>query len=130
MSRQLGFALVTTLAVSLLPGCAGQRRIQVQVEREGVLTLQSEFGVSDSLDAKAMWASMQGESFAAVSPIKPEPEDPEKAVLKGKLRMVILHVDKEIAAAKISELRIVRAPGDRWKLAPGEIERTSHAAGL
>ena len=45
---------------------------------------------------------MQGESFAALSPIKPEPEDPEKAVLKGKLRMVILHVDKEIAAAKIS----------------------------
>jgi hypothetical protein len=126
------FALLALLALSPFPGCSGQRYINVQIERDGVVVLQTEYGVSDSMDAAAMWNTLQGQSFAAANPIKSEPEDPKKAVLKGKLRMVILHVKTEIASAKISELRLVRDSdtADRWNLAPGEVDRTSHVAGL
>ena len=53
-------------------------------------------------------------------------------MLKAKLRMVVTHVDNELASAKIKELRLVRDSdsSDQWKLAPGEVERTSLAAGL
>jgi hypothetical protein len=132
MWRRLIFIVVALPVVSLLPGCAGQRYIEVDVERDGVPTLHTEYGVSDSLDAAAIWSTLQGQSFAAVGTVKSEPEDPEKAVIKGKIRMVIRHVKNEMATAKINELRLLRDPGssDRWKLAPGEVERTAQAAAL
>lgn len=132
MRHRLAFAVASLLAVSLLPGCSGQRLLHVEIERNGVRALETQYGVSDSLDPAAMWASLQGETFTAVAPIPSEPTDPEKASLKGKIRIVIHHVDKEIAAAKVSEVRLTRADGtnDHWKLAVGEASRTSHAAGL
>ena len=132
MRHQLAIAPLVLLTVSLLPGCAGQRDIKVDIERDGVVALHTEFGVSDSLNSSAIWNTLQGQSFTAINPIKPEPEDPLKAVLRGKLRMVITHVDNELASAKIKELRIVRDSdsSDQWKLAPGEVKRTSLAAGL
>jgi hypothetical protein len=132
MRHQLAIAPFVLLTVSLLPGCAGQRYIKVDIERDGAVALHTEYGVSDSLNSSAIWKTLQGQSFTAITPIKPEPEDPLKAVLKGKLRMVVTHVDNELASAKIKELRLVRDsdPSDQWKLAPGEVERTSLAAGL
>ena len=101
-------------------------------KRDGVPTLHTEYGVSDNLNTAAMWSTLQGESFAAVGTVKPQPEDPKKAVLKGRIRMVFRHVKNDIATAKVSELRLIRDPGssDRWKLAPGEVERTAQAAAL
>jgi hypothetical protein len=132
MRHRLGFALVILLAVSLFAGCGGQRYIHVNIERDGELILKTEYGVSDGLDAAATWTSLQGQSFETVGTIKPEADDPQKAVLKGKIRIVILHVDKEIARAKVDRLRLIRASGsgDRWKLTPGEVQRTAQAAGL
>jgi hypothetical protein len=132
MRHRLVFAPLALLAVSLFSGCSGQRLIDVHVERDGVVALQTSYGVSDGLNAAAMWQTLQAQPFEAVTPIISEAEDPKKAVLKGKLRMVILHVNNEIASAKISELRLVRDSdsSDRWKLAAGEVERTSHVAGL
>ena len=44
--------------------------------------------------------------------------------MKAKLRMVVTHVDNELASAKIKELRLVRDSdsSDQWKLAPGEVD--------
>jgi hypothetical protein len=132
MRHRQYLAPLALLTVSLFPGCSGQRLIDVQIERDGVVALQTSYGVSDSLNAAAMWNTLQSQPFEAVKPITSEAEDPKKAVLKGKLRMVIHHVNTEIASAKISELRLVRDSdsSDRWRLAAGEVERTSHAAGL
>jgi hypothetical protein len=104
----------------------------VQIERDGKVVLETGYGVSDALDAADMWQSLQGESFKSVSTVSPEADDPQQAILKGKIRIVIHHVNNEIASAKVDELRLVRAAGssDRWQLAPGEVKRTARAAGL
>ena len=132
MCHRLGLALLLSFAVPLLSGCAGQRYVDVQIERDGVPTLKAGYGVSDSLAPAAIWDTLQGQSFEAVGEIKPEPTDPQKAVLKGKIRIAILHVNNEIATAKINELRLIRdaKSADRWKLATGEVQRTAQAAGL
>jgi hypothetical protein len=128
----LGFAPAIFLAGSLLSGCGGQRFIKVRIERDGAPVLQTEYGVSDSLDPAAIWRGLQGDSFDAVGTVTPAVDDPQKAVLKGKIRIVILHVNNEIAAAKVNELRLTRASGsgNQWKLASGEVDRTAQAAGL
>jgi hypothetical protein len=53
-------------------------------------------------------------------------------VLRGKIRIVILHVNREFASAKVEELRLVRASdsSNQWQLAPDEMQRTNQAAGL
>ena len=63
MWHRLGFTLVVLLTVPLFSGCHGQRYISVDVERDGVPTLHTEYGVSDSLDTAAMWKTLQGQSF-------------------------------------------------------------------
>ncbi len=132
MWHRLSFIVLTVLGLSLSSGCSGQRYIEVNIERDAAPALHAEYGVSDSLSPAATWGTLEGQSFAAPSPISPDREDPKKAVLKGRIRMVILHVKNEIASAKISELRLVRDSGsdDHWKLAPGEVKRTAQAAGL
>jgi hypothetical protein len=47
-------------------------------------------------------------------------------------RVVILHVNREFAVAKVDELRLVRASdsSNQWQFAPGEMQRTKQAAGL
>jgi hypothetical protein len=132
MRHRLAIAPFVLLTVSLFPGCAGQRYIKVDIERDGAVALRTEYGVSDSLNSSSIWNTLQGQSFTAINPIKPDPEDPLKAVLKGRLRIVVTHVDNELASAKIKELRLVRDSdaSDQWKLSPGEVERTSLAAGL
>jgi len=132
MQRRLGFAPVIVLAVSLSSCLRGQRYIDVHIERDGTRILQTGYGVDDYLGTSAIWKSLQGESFESVVPIEPESGDPQKAVLKGKIQIVILHVDREMAQAQVDELRLIRASGssDRWQLAPGEVKRTAQAAGL
>jgi hypothetical protein len=127
-----GFALVILLAFSQFSCLRGQRFIDVHIERDGQLILQTGYGVSDSLDAAAMWESLNGELFDAVGTIEPEADDPKRAVLKGKILIVILHVSNEITRANVDELRLIRPPGsgDRWQLAPDEAQRTAKAAGL
>jgi hypothetical protein len=126
------FRCAILLVAWLVPGCSGQRYIRVQVERDGALVLKTEYGVSDSLSAAAIWRGLQEDSFGAVGTIEPEKDDPRKAVLKGKIRIVIHHVDNEIAAANVDDLRLIRdsESSKQWKLAPGEMIRTGKAAGL
>jgi hypothetical protein len=132
MWHRLGLTLATLLGMSLLPGCSGQRYIEVNIDRDGAPALHAEYGVSDNLSPAGVWGTLEGQSLVAPSPINADREDPKKAVLKGRIRMVILHVKNEIATSKISELRLVRDSdtADRWKLAPGEVKRTAQAAGL
>jgi hypothetical protein len=132
MRHRFGCALVILLSGSLCSCLNGQRYLDVQIERDGKVVLETGYGVSDALDAADMWQSLQGESFKSVSTVSPEADDPQQAILKGKIRIVIHHVNNEIASAKVDELRLVRAAGssDRWQLAPGEVKRTARAAGL
>ena len=75
---------------------------------------------------------MKSDSFDAVGKVEPETDDPRKAVLKGKIRIEILHVNNPIAGANVHELKLIRASDSstQWQLAPGDFERTRKAAGL
>ncbi len=132
MQRRLGFFPAILLAVSLSACLSGQRYIDVLIERDGTRILQTGYGVDDYLGTPAIWKSLEGESFESVGKVEPDADDPQKAVLKGKIRIVIFHVNNQMAQAQVDELRLIRAPGssDRWQLAPGEVKRTAQAAGL
>jgi hypothetical protein len=132
MPRRWFLARAILLVAVLLSGCSGQRYIEVHIERDGALVLKTEHGVSDSLSAAAIWRGLRADSFEAVGTIEPEKHDALAAVLKGKIRIVILHVNDPIAASNVDELKLIRASDSstRWQLAPGEVERTGTAAGL
>ena len=132
MRRRWFLARAILLVAVLLPGCNGQRYINVHIERDGALVLKTEYGVSDSLIAAAIWGGLRSDSFDAVGTVEPQNDDPRKAVLKGKIQIAILHVNNPIATADVEELKLVRASDSstQWQLAPGEIERTGKAAGL
>jgi len=120
------------LAVLLFSGCVGQRYLQVRVERDGDLVLQTKYGVPDRLGASDIWQSLQGKPFKAVGTVTPDAANGQKVVLKGKIKITILHGDKAMASASVDELRFVRASGceDRWELPPEEVQRTAKTAGL
>ena len=123
MRRRLGLAAVILQTVSLSACLSGQRFIDVAIERDGTRILQTGYGVDDYLGNTAIWKSLEGESFEPIGTIEPEAADAQKAVLKGKIRIVIFHVKSQIAQAQVDELRLIRAPGssERWQLAPGEV---------
>jgi hypothetical protein len=104
----------------------------VQIDRDGTRVLQTGYGVDDNLGNSAIWKSLEAKSFESFGQIEPEASDAQKAVLKGKIRIVIFHVNNQMAQAQIDELRLIRGSdsGDRWQLAPGEVARTAKAAGL
>jgi hypothetical protein len=132
MQSQLVFVVLILLGVSLFPGCGGQRYLNARIERDGELVLQTEYGVPDRWDTAAMWRSLQGKSFKAVGPVKPETDDRQMTLLKGKIRIAILHVTRVIASAEVDELRISCPSGssDQWQLPNDEVERTARVAGL
>jgi hypothetical protein len=120
------------LVAVLLSGWSGQRYIEVHVEREGALVLKTEYGVSDRMSTAAIWRGLRSDSFDTVGTIEPQKDDALKAVLRGKIRIVILHVNNPIAAANVDELKLVRGTDSstQWQLAPGEVQRTAKIAGL
>jgi hypothetical protein len=132
MHRQVDFALLVMLAFLPISCFAGQRYIEVGVERDGMPLLHAGYGVSDALGVPAIWQSLQRRSFQPAGTIEPLAADPQKAVLTGGIRIVIRHVGRELARAQVDELQLIRTPGsiDQWQLAPGEVERTAKLAGL
>jgi hypothetical protein len=120
------------LLVILCSGCGGQRYLHVRIERDGQPVLETGYGVSDRLGTGAMWKSLQGKAFEALGSIEPDASDPQTAVLRGRIRIVILHVDREMASVRVDELRLVRSSvaQDQWELPPDEVQRTARAAGL
>ena len=108
MRRRLGLAAVILQAVSLSACLSGQRFIDVAIERDGTRILQTGYGVDDYLGNTAIWKSLEGESFEPIGTIEPEAADAQKAVLKGKIRIVIFHVKSQIAQAQVDELRLIR----------------------
>src|SRR5262249_47606226 len=95
----LSFALFGSFACA---GCAGgQRLLEASIERDGETILQTKFGVSDQATPAAAWEQLVGKQFKAVSPITPDPGDPQKLVLKGKIRITLRHTGTHFASADV-----------------------------
>ena len=117
------------ITLSTLVGCAlpGQRLLEARIEKDGQLLLQAQFAVPDSWDKRAAWQRLEGQSFESVGQWKPEPEDAGQVVLKGKVRLLLVHARKPFAGAEVEDLRLVADPANtgNWRLAPAEVSRTA-----
>jgi hypothetical protein len=108
------------------------RLVTVRIERGGEKILEEQFGVPDREGPALIWSRLHTLRLKPHTPIAPSPDNPLEATLSGDLRLVLLHVDRTLAEAKLDRLRLVRAaPGaHEWRLPPEEVVRTAEAAGL
>jgi hypothetical protein len=128
--RRRWFLLACT-ALLVLEGCGfpGQRLLNAEIQKDGQPVLRTQFSVPDSWNRQQAWQRLQEQSFDRPGEWKPEPDDAKQVVLRGKVRVILLHAGKEFAAAEVAELRLVADPNKEgsWQLAPAEAERTGKA---
>jgi len=125
--------LLLVLGACSASGChAGQRLLEATVERDGEPVLQAKYGVSDQATPAAAWGQLVGKHFKAVGPITPDAGDPQKAVLKGKIRITLRHTGSHFASADVDQLRLVRVAGaeDEWEIPKDEVDRAAKSAGF
>ncbi len=91
------------------------------------------------MEPEVVWGYLSKVQLKAVGELPPDPADPLRATLTGKVRIAVLHTGRPAGVSGdtrtdvvVDELRLVRtAPGaDTWQFAPGEVERTAAAAGI
>lgn len=114
-------------------GChSGQRLLEARVERDGEPVLEAHFGVSDQATPADAWAKLAGKPFKAIGPITPEPGDMNKAVMKGRIRILLKHTATHFASSDVDQLRLTRVAGteDQWEIQKEEVERTAKSAGF
>lgn len=121
-------------AILSLTGCSSEplRLIEARIERNGVFMLQMQFGVADDATPAQIWAHVSQHRFKVVGAYMPDAADPQKMVLKGKVRIELRNAGDPVAAAEVEELRLTGIPGttEYWMLPQAEVERTRKAAGL
>lgn len=122
----------------LLDGQAAHaaRLLKPQVERDGKVVLKAMTEDDSQSDPGVVWTCLRRVSFEAVGDIPAHPSDPLRATLTGNMRVAILggpsSGGKLSTEAIVTELHLVRdsAHSSRWRLAPGEVERTAAAGGI
>ena len=126
-------AVLLLALAPLASGCfGGQRLLEATVERDGEPVLQAKYGISDQATPAAAWSQLAGRHFKAVGPVTPDAGDPNKATLKGKIRITLRHAGTHFASADADQLRLVRVAGadDEWEIPKEEVERTAKTAGF
>jgi len=110
-------------------GCEfpGRRLLEARVEQDGKTLLRKQFDVSDSLGPAAAWNELKGQNFESVAAITPDAQDPLRAFLRGKLRIVLQDHHASFAAVELDELVLTRADenSSEWRIPIEEIQRTT-----
>lgn len=120
------------MPASLLAGScapAGQRLLNAEIELDGKVILATSFGVPDGWDPASAWRRLSKVGFEATDPAATVSLGAPSRHLKGKVRIVLRHVDSVFAAVAVSELQLeadTSAP-HCWKIAPSEVERTGRS---
>lgn len=129
--------LTTVLAAILMVGCfhVGMRLLRMEVYQDDQLVLRTTFDAPDREGPADFWRRAGAEPFASdeqVSRVKADEDNPLRASLPGLVRIRIVHVDRLMTAASLTNLVLLRntreSPG--WCLAPAEVQRAKRAAGL
>jgi len=123
-------AVFGVLLATLLTGCAGQRLLEIRVERGGELLLKGSFAIPDNQTPIQGWLAIAGRPLQAVAPITPDADNPNAAALKGELRVSLTHAGDHFAASQLERLQITRVPGtdDQWEIPLSELERATKPA--
>lgn len=147
MRRPRSAGLVRLLAVALGSGlfllgessAQGARLLEIRVERDGQLVLKGMATDDAQMDPAIVWGYLKGAPLKPVGQVPPDPADPLRATLTGKIRVAILHGERAAGSqgdtrtdVVVTELHLVRQSpdSDSWQLAPGEVERTAQAGGV
>jgi len=118
---------VLSVYLFLFLGCffSGQRLLEVQIELNGDLALETSFGVSDSLGKAGAFSRLEGKSLQETSFWKTPPGNPTLVELKGAIRIRLIHVATPFATVETTQLQVVVDPKAKgnWLIPPGEIKR-------
>ena len=121
---------VTVLLLGLvLPswmGCGGQRLLEARIEKNETILLQTHYSVIDRLGPIEAWRKLKSQSFEATEDFD-APKKSETMLLKGKIRIRLLHTNHPFTEVNVNELRLIRVSQDpqHWQIAPDEVERTA-----
>lgn len=108
----------------------GQRFLRVRIEVDGKTTLTGSGGVRDDLPVEAMWAAIAGMPFR-VEPDLAAAAGSDTDVVhtwNGDIAVVIVHVERELARARVKSLTM-RGGRGTWRFDAAEAARLAAAAG-
>jgi hypothetical protein len=129
--------LAITLAGSLIAGCRplGMRLLHMEVYQNDQLVLRTLFNAPDHEGPSDFWRRTGVEPFASedkVARVKADEHNPLHATLTGSVRIKIMHLDRLMTSASLTNLLLLRSGTEslNWYLAPEEVQRAKRAAGL
>ncbi len=129
--------LPAAAAVILFSGCAnpGMRLLRMEVYQNERLMLRTMFDAPDREGPADFWRRAGAEPFASEDiglRVKPDADDPLRANLTGSVQIKIVHVDKVMTSATLTNLVLQRTTpaGLQWYLPPEEVQRATQATGL
>jgi hypothetical protein len=134
---RLRWILPAALAAMLIAGCvpAGMRLLRMEVYQDDQLVLRTTFDAPDREGPADFWRRAGAEPFASdekIARVKADEDNPLRASLIGPVRIRILHVDRIMTSASITNSVLLRKTRESlgWYLAPVEVQRAKRAAGL
>lgn len=118
------------LLLLAVPSCrfphVGLRLLDIDIVHDGKLAFTGIWGIPDNTSFKQVWDVLGDVPFKASGDEIPDTtdKDTDSVTLTGKVLIRIKHVDRVLAEAELSELKLVRSGGrSTWMLAAGEGQR-------
>ena len=107
----------------------------MEVYQDDQLVLRTAFDAPDREGPADFWRRAGAEPFASdeeVARVEVDEANPLRASLVGPVRINIVHVDRLMTSASLTNLVLLRNTREslRWYLAPEEIQRAKRATGL
>ena len=107
----------------------------MEVYQGDQLVLRTLFAAPDREGPADFWRRAGAEPFASeaqAARVKADEENPLRATLTGPVRIKIIHVDRLMTSASVTNLVLLRSGPEslKWYLAPEEAQRAKRAAGL
>lgn len=131
MRRSRAAALLALLVLAA-HGCGhlGQLFLRVRIEIDGKTILTGSGGVRDDLPVEAIWGAIAG------MPLRVEPDLPLATgsdadvvhTWNGDIAVVIVHVERELARARVKALKM-RGGRGTWRFDAAEAARLAAAVG-
>ena len=135
--RGLSVLVAGAMAVIVTVGCThpGRRLLAMEVYQDDQLVLRTKFDVPDSEGPSGFWRRAGEAPFAAdeqVARVKANDDNPLQARLTGSVKIRILHVDRVLTSASVTDCELMRNSPDSlgWYLPEKEVQRAKQAAGF